>query len=173
MSSPTAISSPLCVYSFVCTRCNQLSSSQSVVRRTSPAHYHSPNWQSVTGRVPPISAVVINKSADVFVGEREGEETRAEQSQWTSQLLWISLTSLSLSEWIAFIQLCVPSVRNFVFLIGNLYSITSHFINHQRISLNLHWPFHYTCDALCATQVYCSFEAIPRAIGWYLMTCLL
>ena len=97
MSSPTAISCPVCVYSFVCTRCNQLSSSQSVVRRTSPAHYHSPNWQSVTGRVPPISAVVINKSADVFVGEREGEETRAEQSQWTSQLLWISLTSLSLS----------------------------------------------------------------------------
>ena len=106
--------------------------------RTSPVLITIP---PIDNRVPPISAVVINKSADVFVGKRAAkkhmESYRTEQSQWPSQLLWISLTSLSLSARITFIQLCVPSFPNCVFLIGTIvYFITSHFINHHSISLH-------------------------------------
>ena len=109
-----------------------------MLRRTSPVLITIP---PIDNRVPPISAVVINKSADVFVGKRAAkkhmESYRTEQSQWPSQLLWISLTSLSLSARITFIQLCVPSFPNCVFLIGTIvYFITSHFINHHSISLH-------------------------------------
>ena len=86
------------------------------------------------GRNKQISRCVCRRKRDA---KKHVKSYHTEQSHcWPSQLLWISLTlPHSARERITFIQLCVPSFLNCVFLIGAVYFITSHFINHHSISL--------------------------------------